>query len=239
MRWLARAGLALIALAGCAAEEPGAQAAEPTAAAAEHAAAKPSLLVLSSLPLRFAGGFSLEAAPSPLHEALSERFDVKPIDASDAAMLAGHDLLLMAHPLAQTPENLVALDTWVRGGGKVLLLADADFASGEALPGPLDPPPFFADTGLLGRWGLELRGGAAGERLHPARGGEWSTRGAGELVASAETCVLSNAGFEARCTVGDGQVDVLADADLAVIEGPAGDANRRLLTERLEDLAGR
>ena len=30
----------------------------------------------------------------------------------------------MAQPLAQTAENLVTLDTWVRRGGRVLLLAD-------------------------------------------------------------------------------------------------------------------
>ena len=32
--------------------------------------------------------------------------------------------MLLAHPMAQTADALVDLDRWVRGGGRVLLLAD-------------------------------------------------------------------------------------------------------------------
>ena len=64
----------------------------------------------------------------------------------------------MAHPLAQTAENLVALDAWVRGGGRVLLLADPmlEWPSKRPLGDPLRPPPMFMDTGLLAHWGLRL-----------------------------------------------------------------------------------
>src|SRR5206468_10727515 len=66
--------------------------------------------------------------------------------------------LLMAQPLAQTAENLVALDDWVRGGGRVMILADPllEWSSKRPLGDPLRPPPMFADTGLLGHWGLRL-----------------------------------------------------------------------------------
>ena len=48
----------------------------------------------------------------------------------------------MAHPLAQPAEDLVALDDWVRGGGRVLLLADPmlEWPSKRPLGDPLRPP---------------------------------------------------------------------------------------------------
>ena len=65
----------------------------------------------------------------------------------------------MAHPLAQTAENLVALDQWVRGGGRVLLLADPmlEWPSERPLGDPLRPPPMFMDTGLLAPLGAAAR----------------------------------------------------------------------------------
>ena len=81
-----------------------------------------------------------------------------PISVTDGAELAKGRLLLMAQPQAQTPENLVTLDSWVRAGGKALLLADPmlEWPSERPLGDPLRPPPMFADTGLLGHWGLRL-----------------------------------------------------------------------------------
>ena len=65
----------------------------------------------------------------------------------------------MAQPLAQPAEDLVALDDWVRGGGRVLLLADPmlEWPSKRPLGDPLRPPPMFMDTGLLAHWGLAAR----------------------------------------------------------------------------------
>ena len=64
----------------------------------------------------------------------------------------------MAQPRAQPAEDLVALDNWVRGGGRVLLLADPmlEWPSERPLGDPFRPPPTFADTGLLAHWGLKL-----------------------------------------------------------------------------------
>ena len=71
---------------------------------------------------------------------------------------ASGGLLLMAHPRAQPAEALVDLDHWVRGGGRLLLLADPmlEWPSERPLGDPLRPPPAFADTGLLKHWGLRL-----------------------------------------------------------------------------------
>ena len=64
----------------------------------------------------------------------------------------------MAQPLGQAPEDLFALDNWVRSGGRMLLLADPllEWPSERPLGDPLRPPPTFVDTGLLGHWGLRL-----------------------------------------------------------------------------------
>ena len=129
---------------------------------AEHSLLRPSqrpaLLLLTSLPLMFNEDFSLEGGGSAALTALGTRYRVIPISVADGADLAKGRLLLMAHPIAQTAENLVVLDQWVRLGGRVLLLADPmlEWPSKRPLGDPLRPPPMFMDTGLLGHWGLRL-----------------------------------------------------------------------------------
>ena len=67
-------------------------------------------------------------------------------------------LMMMAQPNAQTAENLVVLDEWVRAGGRVLVLADPalEWPSKRPLGDPQRPPSMFADTGLLLHWGVRL-----------------------------------------------------------------------------------
>src|SRR5437016_4491719 len=81
----------------------------------------PALLLLTSLPLMFDEGFSLKGGGSEALRRLQSRYRVEPISVSSAPELSRGQLLLVAQPLAQTPENLVALDNWVRGGGRALL----------------------------------------------------------------------------------------------------------------------
>ena len=127
------------------------------------------LLLLTSLPLLFGEGFAVKDAGSPALKALETRYRVVPISVTDPAELAKGRLLLMAQPLAQPAEDLVALDQWVRGGGRMLLLADPalEWPSERALGDPLRPLPMFMDTGLLGHWGLRLD---APEQRGEARG---------------------------------------------------------------------
>ena len=84
----------------------------------------------------------------------------------------------MAQPQAQPAEALVELDAWVRRGGRVLLLADPalEWPSERPLGDLLRPPAAFADTGLLGHWGLtltppEARGPGQPQRRRRARCG--------------------------------------------------------------------
>ena len=67
-------------------------------------------------------------------------------------------LLLAAQPRALPAEELVALDAWVRRGGRLVLLADPllEWPSELPLGDPRRPPLAFPDTGLLKHWGLRL-----------------------------------------------------------------------------------
>ena len=200
---VAAAGLAFVA-------ERGADAPAP---AASGASAKPTLLLLSSLPLVFGEKFGLDSGGSPALRALETRYTVTPVSVTDAASLAGGELLLMAHPLAQPAEDLVALDQWVRRGGRVLLLADPalEWRSERPLGDPLRPPPAFADTGLLKHWGLRLDApDERGPRQLHLGGHAILTASPGALFG---TCPIARDRLAARCRLGKGRATVVADAD--------------------------
>src|SRR5437588_3607490 len=80
---------------------------------------RPALLLLTSLPLLFNEDFSLVRGGSPALKALQASYRVVPISVTDPAELATGSLLLMAQPQAQTPEHLIALDSWVSGGRRL------------------------------------------------------------------------------------------------------------------------
>ena len=121
----------------------------------------------------------------------------------------------MAHPLAQTAENLVALDQWVRHGGRVLLLADPmlEWPSKRPLGDPLRPPPMFMDTGLLAHWGLRLDApDERGPQLRKLGGCEVLTVSPGSLSGKCDDQRAT--GLVADCRIGRGRATIVADADL-------------------------
>jgi hypothetical protein len=188
------------------------------AAAVRAPAERPTLALLTSLPLVFGERFGLDSGGSAALARIEQRYEVVPIGVADAASLKGRKLLLMAHPRAQPAEALVDLDRWVRGGGRVLLLADPrlDWPSKRPLGDPLRPPPGFADTGLLAHWGLRIEGP--------------------KLVS--RDCAIGDDGLIARCRVGKGAVTVVADADFLNVEQPA-DHKLDLLIDELDRLETR
>ena len=183
---------------------------------------KPTLLLMTSLPLMFGERFSLDAVGSPVLDRLEPDYKIEPIAAAEPASLAKGELLLMAHPRAQPAELLVALDDWVRRGGRLLLLADPklDWPSQRPLGDMLRPPPYFADTGLLAHWGLVLEGPEplpSGVNVQASVDvGKYSvgtdSPGSLRLVGTPE-CALAAGNFIARCRIGKGYVSVIADAD--------------------------
>jgi hypothetical protein len=229
-----RARAAAILAAGLIAVAGLAYVAEREQAPPPAAAAKPRLMLLTTLPLVFGERFGLEGGGSPALKALETRYTVNPVGVADSATLKQGQLLLMAHPLAQPAEALVDLDNWVRGGGRLLLLADPllEWPSERPLGDTLRPPPAFADTGLLRHWGLRLdapeQRGPGSRRLG---GHEVLTNSPGALAGG---CPVSPDGLVARCRIGKGHATVVADADflnLGDLDGPTDKNLDALLAE--------
>lgn len=199
---------------------------------------RPALMLLTSLSLVFGEDFSLSGGGSPVLKALQTRYRVLPISTTSTTELKRGRVLLMAQPPAQTAENLVALDDWVRRGGRVLLLADPllEWPSKLPLGDPSRPSPMFADTGLLLHWGLRLDApGRPGLAVRSLGGRTITAASPGQLAGS---CSVSGDGFVAHCPIGAGQATVVADADFLNVDAlpPNAAGNIPALLEELANL---
>jgi hypothetical protein len=189
---------------------------------------RPTLLLLTSLPLLFSDDFTVESSGSPALKALRSRYRVVPISVTDGAELAKGHLLLMAQPQAQTAENLVVLDQWIRRGGRLLLLADPrlEWPSKQPMGDLTRPPPMFMDTGLLAHWGLRLDA--------PDQPGITKRTLGGYTVVSASpgalqgACAITADELVASCRIGAGRAIVVADADLLETDRLGPDAQHNL-----------
>jgi hypothetical protein len=96
---------------------------------------RPAVTVMTSLPIVWgemgplAGG-----VPSESWLSLGREFALRPVDFLDRSSLGQARLMLLAQPRLLAPEELVAFDEWVRGGGRALILADPALAWPSALP---------------------------------------------------------------------------------------------------------
>lgn len=203
-----------------------------------NGAAKPELALLSSLPIAFGESFGLEQERSPLLEDLEGQFSVSPVDGPE--QLRPDGLLLAVQPQALTAERLVALDEWVRGGGRLVLLADPSlgFESSRPLGDRFRPPLRYPDTGLLAHWGLRLDD-AVDNRMEAVdtdlgRGIRLQARGLGSFTRAGGDCTLSPTRAAARCRIGKGYATVVADADFAM--SPDGKA-RAVVMALVRELA--
>lgn len=187
--------------------------------AAPAEVSKPTVHVLTSLPLLFEEGFGLEPAKGEAATFLRDHYRVKPIDLPSQLPKGG--VLLAAQPRALPAEELVALDAWVRGGGRLLLLADPllEWPSKRPVGDRLRPPVSFADTGLLAHWGLRLDApDARGLKEVQYDGYELAYVSPGRLVKVGGECVVESDAILASCRLGKGQATIVADADLLNLE---------------------
>lgn len=243
LAWVGAVALGAVALGALAMTQPKG---EPKAdIRVQDAVGRPQLALLTSLPILFGESFGLGGGTAALPAKLGGTFEVRSIAVADAQSLKPFRLLLMAHPRAQPAEALVDLDNWVRGGGRLLLLADPrlDWHSDRPIGDRLRPPPDFADTGLLGHWGLSLTGPVSdGPVSIDADGIEVSVSSPGRLKARNRRCSLVAGGFIARCQIDAGEVVVIADADFLNVSGPGAldgptAQNLELVTRELARLA--
>ena len=122
------------------------------------------------------------------------------------------------------------------------MLADPalEWPSGRPLGDMLRPPAAFADTGLLGHWGLKLTPPETrGPASRSVGGREVRTISAGTLTAAGGACAVVPPGFVARCRLGKGRATVLADADFinpGEVEGAEAESNLGLLLDELARL---
>ena len=178
--------------------------------------------VFTSLPILWGESPNISdmlAKPPPPHwvkGVLERHYRIAPLNVVEPGELR---LLLMAQPRPLSPTENVALDQWVRDGGRLLLLADPmlTWDSVFALGDRRRPQDIVLLSPILSRWGLELRfdeGQPGNERTVagiPVRlHGTLALTGQGH----AARCSIEDHGLIASCQVGRGQVTVVADAAL-------------------------
>ena len=223
-RWLV-AALALLA----ACSRPAANAADQD---------RTDLYVITSLPLFFGEGFGLGFVKPDIVRVLEKQHRLVPADVP--SQLPPRATLLMAQPRALPAEELVALDQWVREGGRLVLLADPmlEWPSERPIGDRLRPPMMFADTGLLAHWGLRLDApDRRGLTYSPSDVDPVALLSPGTLVKQGEGCAIEEGGWMAICAVGKGKATIVADADFlnveALLKAGASPANGTRLIEQL------
>ncbi len=183
-----------------------------------------ALTVMSALPLFWKEGDTSAAIGqtgqlAPIMEILAEHYRLSPVDTLTPDGLKSVRLLMLAQPRALQPSELVALDSWVRKGGKVLIFADPqlDWPSLYPLGDRRRAPPVTLLDPLFVHWGLgfqaqeaELKakmsvqiGGTSAEVISFGR---WSS--------SNNACQLGQGRVVAQCEIEKGRVTLVGDADL-------------------------
>ncbi|SKB50511.1 Gldg family protein [Sphingopyxis flava] len=184
----------------------------------------PVVTMLTGLPLRWAGDDLPEmiAAGAQDDPALSRIEADGPVLLVDS--LADHvprpgGTLLLAHPRALAPRELVAVDAFVRGGGRAVILADAlsGWPARHPLGDPRNPPVTSLLTPLLDHWGITLGAAPVGERAaeaHDVDGRRLRLFSAGRFERLPPGCATFAGERIAQCRIGAGEAWLVGDADL-------------------------
>ena len=206
----------------------------------EPAGFKPRLLLMTSLPIVWGdyGAFDPRSRPSQTYRALQEEFEVQPIDSIDPKSLAAGNLLLLAQPRWLSPSELVALDEWVRRGGRAVILADPDLRWPSDLPlGDVRRPlPSSLLGPLLAHWQLVLEPPRRSDVviwLPDNRKVVLDSPGRFKGTGGKRPIGTSTLAYR---TVGKGRAILVADADLMrddlwVAPGRGGDGRHRRLAD--------
>jgi hypothetical protein len=247
------AAAGLLALAGC--DRPPVDAPQPSPS-------RETLGLMSSLPLYWPEGSNLADLAAGRGEAVWQRtameqaYALVPLDtlspiaaqspgAPETDPLAGLTRLAVIQPRGLSPADNVALDSWVRRGGRLLLVLDPALTGEYVLP--LGDPRRPVDTALIppvvARWGMAVRF----DDTQPAT---VTTAPLGDAILplalpgritvtdpAAGGCSVTAGGAAAICRVGEGRVTLVADAALFEHRELAGEGGAGLvavLTAALE-----
>ena len=195
----------------------------------DDARSRPELGLFTSLPIYWAESDSIAetlqggSAPHWARTALEAGNQLRPLDTLDGGELSGLSRLMMAQPRPLAPAENVALDGWVRGGGRLLLFADPMLTehSRFALGDRRRPQDVVLLSPILRHWGLELEFDEdqsdaertirfAGSSLPVRLAGAWRFAGSGESA----DCTLAAESVVVRCRIGEGEAVIIADASL-------------------------
>lgn len=148
--------------------------------------------------------------------------------------LSGLGRLAIIQPRGLSPADNVALDDWVRGGGRLLYVLDPALTGhyDVALGDPDRPVASAVVPPVIARWGLavsfdesqeaSVRTVSFGEGILPL-----ALAGSIERIGEAgKRCELVAERVIARCPIGDGRVTVVADAGIfehSELAGPRGE----------------
>lgn len=192
---------------------------------AEASADGPAVTMLTGLPLRWSASPTIAAMiaegtnDDPALARLAASGPVSLVDSiADHPPLPGGTLLIV-HPRALAPQELVTIDAFVRGGGRAVVLADAlsSWPARHPLGDPRNAPMTSLLTPLLDHWGVTLRAASAGEgEALPVdiNGARLRLFSAGRFDRLPRQCHAYADRRAARCRIGRGEVWLIGDADL-------------------------
>jgi hypothetical protein len=190
-----------------------------------------SLPILWSEAPDMAGLLDPDVPPHWARTALAARGDVVALDQLNALAGSGLTRLVIAQPRPLGPDENVALDDWVKAGGKLLLLADPALTAESAfsITDRRRPQAVALLSPILARWGLRLEFDdeqALGERLVSVMDVTIPVNLPGRFqTTSGANCRSWAEGLAVSCGIGKGRVIALADA--AVLEPADPDGSRR------------
>lgn len=198
----------------------------PIPAPTEHNVPGPhgAVGLMSALPLFWAEGVTpgrIVAGEGGGRSPLVDLIHARAVDHIDGASLRRLDTLILAQPRLLQPAELVALDDWIRRGGKAVIFADPllEWPSDLPLGDPRRAPLTSLLDPLLLHWGLRLEPVAHGhdgiDRRMLSTGHMLMMADASRFVPEGKTaCTFADGGFMALCSIGKGRVRLVADADL-------------------------
>lgn len=213
----------------------------PSQPLVQNSAERQPLGLMTTLPIYWGEAAGMDeliagtAEPHWVRGTLESAYDLVPLDslAGTEGLNASEDMkhLLLAQPRPLSGAENVALDEWVRRGGRLLLFADplltghSHFSIGDRRR----PQDVILLSPILTRWGLSLQFDEAqnsGERAVTI--GEIALpvnlAGTFEIVSPAADapahCLVLAEGVAAECTIGEGSALIIADADVLDQEMP-------------------